>query len=151
MNFNFRTRLIIGSIAIAGVLFLQIPRETVQKDLTNADLENIISTVEEAFSEAEKKILGTNPDIPDDKPLVPDPDPEKCVCKGTGKIKQGDGHVTPCPYHGKKTEKCQCDTEDTYCDCQNVHGSCQCTKIKQNTTTSPRKSRILVPIFQGFR
>ena len=31
----------------------------------------------------------------------PDPDPEKCICKGTGKIVQGDGHVSPCPYHAK--------------------------------------------------
>jgi hypothetical protein len=150
MNFNFKTRLIIGIVAIAGVISLQIPREKIQKDLTNADLESIITTVEEAFSQAEKKILGTKPDIPDDKPLVPDPDPEKCVCKGTGKITQGDGHVTPCPYHGEKREKCQCDTKDTYCDCDNVHGSCKCAK-KQNTATNTWRSGVLFPLFQGFR
>jgi len=38
----------------------------------------------------------------------PDPDINKCACKGTGSITHGDGHTTPCPYHSKKDD----DTED---------------------------------------
>lgn len=34
-----------------------------------------------------------------------DPDAKKCVCKGSGKIVQGDGHVTDCIYHGKKSSE----------------------------------------------
>ena len=52
-----------------------------------------------AFDEAEAKIFTTQ------KPpvvIVPmeDPDPAKCICKGTGIIIHGDGHKTPCQYHG---------------------------------------------------
>lgn len=52
-----------------------------------------------SFDVAEKEVYGTDP-VP--VPVGPDPDPAKCICKGTGVIKQGDGHVTPCPYHGKQ-------------------------------------------------
>ena len=40
--------------------------------------------------------------------IGPDPDINKCACKGTGSITHGDGHKTPCPYHSKKDD----DTED---------------------------------------
>lgn len=56
--------------------------------------------VAKAFTDAEDKVLLNKPTPkPDDTPLGPHPDPDKCICKGTGKIRQGDGHVTPCPYH----------------------------------------------------
>ena len=54
-----------------------------------------------AFNNAEKEVLKVDP-----KPqpvLDTNPDPAKCVCKGTGIIVQGDGHTTPCPYHAKTT------------------------------------------------
>ena len=38
---------------------------------------------------------------------LPDPDPKKCICKGSGIIVHGDGHKTVCPYHGKKTNSMQ--------------------------------------------
>lgn len=52
-----------------------------------------------SFDEAEKEVYGSKP-TPDI--VGPDPDPKKCICKGSGVIKQGDGHTTPCPYHGSK-------------------------------------------------
>lgn len=57
-----------------------------------------------AFNEAEKEVFTVNP-LP--KPIVDDtnPDPTKCVCKGTGIIVQGDGHKTVCPYHSKTTKR----------------------------------------------
>ncbi len=61
----------------------------------------IINQTNEAFDLAEEKILNIKPD-PDDTPSGPDPDPEKCICGGTGVIVQGDGHKTDCPYHAKK-------------------------------------------------
>ena len=36
--------------------------------------------------------------------MGPDPDPKKCICKGSGIIVQGDGHKTPCPYHSKMSK-----------------------------------------------
>ena len=61
------------------------------------DVKQFSDKVSKAFDNAEKAILGT--DVPDDKPLGPDPDPSKCACGGSGKIRHGDGHTTPCPYH----------------------------------------------------
>lgn len=56
------------------------------------------TSIAKSFDSAETKVFNKspNPDI-----VGPDPDPKKCVCKGSGIIVQGDGHKTPCPYHGK--------------------------------------------------
>ncbi len=54
-----------------------------------------------AFNSAEKEVFKSDPSP---KPVVDtDPDPAKCICKGTGIIVQGDGHKTVCPYHSKTT------------------------------------------------
>jgi len=52
-----------------------------------------------AFDEAEAKIF-TTPKPPVVIVPMEDPDPAKCICKGTGIITHGDGHKTPCQYHG---------------------------------------------------
>jgi acyl-CoA synthetase (AMP-forming)/AMP-acid ligase II len=52
-----------------------------------------------AFDEAEAKIF-TIPKPPVVVIPMEDPDPAKCICKGTGIIVHGDGHKTPCQYHG---------------------------------------------------
>ena len=98
---NTRQRAMIGVAVMATFIFLQIPPQNSKINLTNDELQGKINTAKQSFVEAETKILGSTP-IPDDTPLIPHPDPEKCVCKGTGKIIQGDGHITPCPYHGEK-------------------------------------------------
>jgi len=54
-----------------------------------------------AFDESEKQVIDIKPK-PDDDVVGPDPDPKKCICGGSGWIIQGDGHKTPCPFHGKK-------------------------------------------------
>lgn len=60
------------------------------------NVEPMINEVNAAFDKAEKELLNVEPDtVPG-----PHPDPAKCICKGTGIIKQGDGHTTKCPYHG---------------------------------------------------
>lgn len=53
-----------------------------------------------------KVLLFQDVDEPDepDEPVGPHPDADKCVCKGTGVITHGDGHTSPCPYHGKEEE-----------------------------------------------
>lgn len=64
---------------------------------------DVAETVKEAnlaLSQAEDEVLKTQPD----NIIRPDPDASKCPCKGTGLIKQGDGHVTQCPYHSKTTQ-----------------------------------------------
>ena len=93
---------IIGAALIFGFIFFQ--REP-KESLTSTDLQPIIDRTQESFSEAESSVLKVFPDDDDDDDVFgPDPDPEKCICKGTGKIIQGDGHVSDCPYHSKKSE-----------------------------------------------
>lgn len=61
-------------------------------------VESLQQVAKESFIKAEKEIYKH----PVDDVLRPDPDPKKCICKGTGVIVHGDGHKTPCEYHGKK-------------------------------------------------
>lgn len=72
----------------------------------NEDITNMYSTYvqewkkecSESFTKAEKETFEKSPEpLPDDGT---NPDPAKCICKGTGIIVQGDGHKTACPYHG---------------------------------------------------
>ena len=72
------------------------------EDLTNmyaGYIEQWKQEITNAFDEAEIKVYNITP-TPDI--VGPDEDPDKCVCKGTGVIRHGDGHTTPCPYHGSK-------------------------------------------------
>jgi hypothetical protein len=72
------------------------------EDITNmyADyVEKWKQEVKNSFDEAEVKVYNITP-TPDI--VGPHEDPKKCICKGTGVIKQGDGHTTPCPFHGNK-------------------------------------------------
>lgn len=74
-----------------------------QKEYGSSQYESSVSesvdNVVKAFEDAEKDIYDEVPVVPDDKPLGPDPDINKCACKGTGRIVHGDGHVTKCPFH----------------------------------------------------
>lgn len=63
--------------------------------ITDGERDIIINKVVKCFEKAESNLAP----VPDDVPLGPDPDPEKCVCKGTGTIVHGDGHTTKCPFH----------------------------------------------------
>ena len=70
------------------------------EDITNmyADyIEEWKLGVGQAFDKAEHEIYG------EDEVVGPHPDPNKCICGGSGVIVHGDGHKTVCPYHGKKT------------------------------------------------
>jgi hypothetical protein len=64
------------------------------------DLSDRIKAANNAFQIAESEVFkdDVNPVDPDEN-LKPDPDADKCACKGTGKIVHGDGHSTPCPFH----------------------------------------------------
>lgn len=64
------------------------------------DVADVVSEANASFKKAEDKIFAVKPD----NIIRPDPDPAKCPCKGTGVIRQGDDHVTQCPYHGKTTQ-----------------------------------------------
>lgn len=55
--------------------------------------------ISKAFDEAEIKIYSKKPTP---NVIGIDPDPTKCICKGTGTITHGDGHTTDCSYHGIK-------------------------------------------------
>ena len=144
---NFKTRLVIGTAAVAVFIYLNISGKNTEKALTNDELQVIITTVNHAFDEAEQTVFNKEPD---DKPVGPDPDPEKCICKGTGKIVQGDGHVSDCPYHKKEPAPnkttCKCDTSKTYCNCIPTYGKCSCTK----TSTSNTRTRSILPLLKGL-
>jgi len=96
---------IVGGI-ILGIFLLVFSgnsQSNSRYSLTDDELISIIEQTNEAFDLAEEKVLKIKPN-PDDTPSGPDPDPEKCICGGTGKITHGDGHQTDCPYHAKKNE-----------------------------------------------
>ena len=92
---NTQQRALIGVVIIAGFIFFQ---SKPVKSLTTSDIQPIIDETGEAFDIAQAKVFNVVPDD-DDEPLGPDPDVNKCICRGTGKIVQGDGHTTDCPYH----------------------------------------------------
>lgn len=72
------------------------------EDITNmyaGYVEDWKKKIANAFDEAEIKVFNVKP-TPDI--VGPHEDPDKCICKGTGVIVQGDGHKTVCPYHGSK-------------------------------------------------
>ena len=62
-------------------------------------VEEMQAKISLAFDAAEKEVLKDSVVVPDDVPNGPHEDPKKCACGGTGKIKHGDGHTTPCPFH----------------------------------------------------
>tara|TARA_Y100000385_G_C12897082_1_gene552567 strand:- start:297 stop:710 length:414 start_codon:yes stop_codon:yes gene_type:complete len=104
---NVKQRAAIGVVAVLSFVYFTNSDKFSSSGLTNDEVKVIIEDTTESFSEAEREILGEDPDPP--KPCVPsgpDPDPKKCICKGTGKIVQGDGHVSTCPYHGVKEDVC---------------------------------------------
>jgi len=89
-------------LLVAISIFFFIPKNEMLKDangkVLNANVETLYPKIKEKFDEAEVKFL---PKVEKDVVVGPDKDAAKCVCKGTGKILQGDGHVTDCPFHGK--------------------------------------------------
>ena len=112
--------------------------------LTNAELNTIISETNDSFDLAAQTIFENKPDNPDDTPVGPHPDVNKCACRGTGVITHGDGHTTDCPYHGKdvipepepepepKKANCRkCESRKTYCNCINAYGKCSCRQRRR--------------------
>ena len=71
-------------------------------DAAFSDVTPMVNEANSAFKKAEDEILNIKPVTPDDV-VIPDPDPKKCPCKGSGVITHGDGHTTQCPYHSKTT------------------------------------------------
>lgn len=94
------------TIAILTILLPYVLYSNSQPDFstkygnTTQNVENITESVNNAFSIAEKEVFGK--DVEPETIIIPDPDPKKCVCKGSGKIVHGDGHTTDCPFHSSK-------------------------------------------------
>lgn len=90
-------------LALAGCCsskFCNLPTD----EITNMYVEYIDewkAQAKTAFEEAEKKVYNVSPTPTPDVVIGPNPDPAKCICKGTGIIVQGDGHKTLCEFHGK--------------------------------------------------
>lgn len=71
------------------------------EDITNMYVDYIEDwkvECKQAFKEASDEIYSKKPD---EDIVGPHEDPNKCICKGTGVIIQGDDHKTPCPFHSK--------------------------------------------------
>lgn len=98
---KLKHQIVLVLIAVIAI-FAFLPKADVMKDtsgkILNTNVEILYPKVKESFDEAELKFL---PKVEKDEVAGPDKDPAKCVCKGTGKITQGDGHVTNCPFHSK--------------------------------------------------
>jgi len=93
---------IAGIACISLALLFSVKNESYSRNsLTNVEVDTIINQIDEAFDLAEENILKIKP-TPDDEPNGPDPDVNKCICKGTGIITHGDGHTTDCPYHKRE-------------------------------------------------
>jgi thiol-disulfide isomerase/thioredoxin len=69
-------------------------------NILNKTYEDVYPKVVTSFDSAEKEFVKKEATEVTGKM---DPDAKKCVCKGNGKIVHGDGHVTDCIYHGKKS------------------------------------------------
>lgn len=95
--------LILLSVLLCGCNSIQFgdvnPKDV--RDMYSSYVEEWKNECVISFNNAEKEIFKE-----DNKPVIVDdtnPDPAKCVCKGTGIIVHGDGHKTVCPYHGKSS------------------------------------------------
>ena len=95
-------RSLIAGVAcvLLGILFSVKSEVSSRNSLTNDEVYTIIKKTNEAFDLAEKNILKSKPDNPDDN--------VECSCNGTGVIVHGDGHETPCPC-----EVCECEAPPT--------------------------------------
>ena len=134
MRVNTKTtfgRSVVAGIGVLLLSFLFLLKSNFLSGSTfsNEGLDTVIQKVNESFSLAEKSVFSDpNPEVPDG----PHPDVDKCVCRGTGKILQGDGHETDCPYHAKNEPNstectdCKCSTRRTYCNCIEAYGKCSC-------------------------
>jgi len=97
---NVNQKAIIGVFVVLFFIYFTNSDKLSSSRLTNDEVNGIIRGVNESFVDAEKEILTEPPEPPEPVvPSGPDPDPKKCICQGTGKIVQGDGHVSDCPYH----------------------------------------------------
>ena len=133
---DIQQRIILGVAAIVGFIATTNSGKNEETGLTNGQSDAIIREVENAFDKVEKEILD-KPVTPDNKPSGPDPDPKKCICQGTGEILQGDGHVSPCPYHGSKDEPtCSCGCDKSGCKCTN--GDCKSPPVQVAPPSQPK-------------
>jgi hypothetical protein len=120
---NIKQRAVIGVVAVLAFVYFTNFDEFSSSGLTNDEVQDIIEHTTESFIKAEKEVLDNDPTPPDPViPSGPDPDPKKCICKGTGKIVQGDGHVSSCPYHGTNGLKPGPNTRNTFNSQRGVFG-----------------------------
>ena len=126
----------LGLVVLLFIASTSISAKNDDATFTTDKVGDLVIQVNQAFDEAEKSVLGTNPDPPNPEPLGPDPDPDKCICKGTGIITHGDGHTTDCPYHKKVddttvcAEDCKSDCDES-CNCANTSGCIQQATYQQ--------------------
>lgn len=130
-----------GGIVLGAVFLLFGASGCGQSILGNVD--DIVDTTDWSPTISVSLAMATLDSVTPDTAPEPNPDPAKCPCKGTGVITHGDGHKTPCPYHGEDSvpdepdvaHKCRCDTKRTYCNCVASRGKCSCAPRTINTST----------------
>jgi len=98
--------IILGLLLVAGCVYKTsefgcLPTPEIAK-VYESSVDTWKEEVKLAFAQAEAKVFTVVPKP--DEIIRPDEDPNKCPCKGTGIIVQGDNHKTPCPFHGAKSQ-----------------------------------------------
>lgn len=99
INYYLLSLLLLVGCYHVEVRVVRIKDQVCASDSLDGSIQELQKKANEAFDKAEKEVLKPLPK-PDDL-VGPHPDPAKCICKGTGIIVHGDGHKTPCEYHGK--------------------------------------------------
>ena len=132
---NLSQRAAVGAVAIAGFVYATNIEEFRGFGLPDEQIQAIIIETTEGFIQAEKDVFQVPPDVTPDDNLVPDPDPAKCPCQGTGKITNGDGRVTPCPYHGVSMNEPEIYVEQDVCPCGCNKIGCNCAKRRRMFNT----------------
>lgn len=94
---------LVGILLSLGILGCQQQYGFDPEDITNMYASYVSEwqvKAKASFDKAEGEVL-SKPQPKPDNIVGPDPDINKCICRGTGIIVHGDDHKTPCPFHHK--------------------------------------------------
>jgi thioredoxin 1 len=122
--------------------------KTIEKEVlldTNYTVQTFYPIVTTAFNEADK-LMKVEIEIEEDSDGQ-DPDADKCICKGTGRIVQGDGHVTDCRYHKRIRKDSNVEEvldKENICPCGCEVKDCECTENKNDEISASKQSNNLL-------
>jgi hypothetical protein len=134
-----KTQTLLNSFLLFCILCFSARSDTIT--VSDGPIKQWMLEIASSFDSAEKEVFVIKPK-PDDI-VRPDPDVKKCPCKGTGIIIHGDGHKTPCEFHGKSSQDNECPDgscnikkssikSTPMCQCETKCGCkvCRCPKME---------------------